>query len=113
MQQIYDLKDLVSQFADIPKKRLKRVNTSSGIENIVIYKTEDKIYKVTASAKDYQASNRIKDYNFKNVVKIYNTFVVKPDYPFNVIGCQLYIIEQERLYRFKHSNTFLQLNMIV
>lgn len=108
--QIYDLKDLVSQVAGIDKKKLERLK-SGGIEHIVIYKTDDKIYKVTNSVKEYQACNRLKGNDFKNVVKIHDVHTVKATHPLNIFGFTLYIIEQERLYRFKHSNTFEVLDM--
>jgi serine/threonine protein kinase len=83
---------------------------ASGLENDGIYRTEDRIYKVSSSKKELLVANKLIGKKFKNVVTVYGA------YECDILSSngnvwKSYIIEEERLFRNKKQFVFDNLDI--
>lgn len=83
-----------------------------GIENVGLYRTNDRIYKFSTSRKEYDVGKILQKHTLKNVVNIYSVNVckilTKPCYGDYYYA---YIIEQEKCFRNKRSFVFDDLDI--
>ncbi len=98
-------KDALSTLANINKNQIKKLRTF-GMENEGIFTYQDRVFKFSASKREFLIAKRLIGKNFKNVVKIHNT------YECDVLGIcsrnvwKSYIIEEEKLKRIGKSFAF-------
>jgi len=102
-----------------PKKRFSTIydrNKYTGIDNIAIYMSKDRVIKFTCKKKEANACKRLMNKRLKNVVKIHNVYSLYWPAEWapssNKFGYeQIYAIEMEKLYykeRFAQSDLLIE-----
>jgi len=101
--------EAITTITKLKETDLKKVKVY-GLENDGIYKTEDRIFKIASSRKEFMAAQRLIGRDFKNVVKVYNATECAIVSMFGNVW-KSYIIEEERLYRKKNALVFNDLDI--
>lgn len=105
----YTQKEAISALANVPICDLIKIR-ANGLENDGVYRTENKIYKISSSKKELLVANKLIDKKFKNVVTVYGA------YECDILSLhgnvwKSYIIEEERLFRNKKQFVFDDLDI--
>lgn len=105
----YSQKDAVSSLTKVSATDLIKIR-AYGLENDGIYRTEDRIYKISSSKKEFLAANKLIGKKFKNVVTVYSA------HECDIVSAngnlwRSYIIEEERLFRNKKQFVYDNLDI--